>query len=547
MIKRAMKDIERCIFPGGYSPWETRGDCVFDADAAQRAIDFFPNFLVHCKGQLAGQPLELEQWEKEIIGTLFGWKRPDGTRRYRTAYIEVPRKAGKSTLGAGIALESLYLDDEPGAEVYSCAAEREQAAIVFGLAKESVLRCPDLLECATIYQRSIVVKDPETGILTGSYKVLSADAFTKHGLNPSCVIFDELHAQPNPDLWEVMKTGMGARVQPLMVAITTAGFDKHSICYQQHDRAKRIIDGIIEDETFLPVIYAAGEDDDWTAEETWRKAQPNLGVSVSLDHYRIECRAAQDSPRFENTFRRLLLNQWTEQDIRWLNQTRWLELAGNFGDLDGCICFGGLDMANTQDLTAFALIFPDDEDDARWMLKTYFWLPEDTIHRRSRTDGVPYDLWAKNKEVFVTPGDSVSYKQVRHDINELGERYNIKMIAADKWNATQLVQELDGDGFNVAMYSQGFAAMNGPSKEFERLIMAGHIEHDNSPVMNWCIRNVAVDEDRMGNGNIRPSKKKSKERIDGVVAAIMSLGVGIANNEPDEEESIYENYGNMTL
>ena len=544
MIKPALKEIERCKFPGGYSPWKTRGDCTFDAHAARIAIEFFPRFLVHIKGQLAGKPLELEQWQKDIIGTLFGWKRPDGTRRYRTAYIEVPRKAGKSTLSAGIALLSLYLDDEPGAEIYSCAAEREQASIVFEIAKENVIRNPVLKERSKIYQKSIVVTDPRTGAMTGSYKVLSSDAHTKHGYNPSCVIFDELHAQPNPDLWEVMKTGMGARVQPLMIAITTAGFDRHSVCYQQHDRAKRIIDGTTDDETFLPVIYGADEDDDWTDEATWRKAQPNLDISVPVEFYRSECKVALDSPRFENTFRRLYLDQWTEQDVRWLNHQKWLDLGVDLGDLSGCLCFGGLDMANVQDLAAFSLLFPDEEE-GRWMLKSFFWLPQETIHRRSKADGVPYDQWAKNGDVFVTPGDSVSYKQVRHDINELGERYNIKMIAADKWNATQLVQELDGDGFNIAMYPQGFAGMNGPSKELERLIMMEHIEHDNNPVMNWCIRNVATDEDRSGNGNIRPSKKKSKERIDGVVSAVMALGIAIANGE--DGESIYEKEGNLAL
>ncbi len=529
MIKTSNVDIEHCTFPGGYSPFETRGDCTFDEHAANVAIEFFPRFLVHVKGKLAGQPLELAQWQKDIIGTLFGWKRPDGTRRYRTAYIEVPRKAGKSTMGAGIALFSLYMDKEPGAEVYSCAAETKQASIVFKIAKEMVQRNEVLEPRSKIYQKSIAVTDTKTGIISGTYEALSSDAHTKHGYNPSCVIFDELHAQPNPDLWEVMETGMGARTQPLMVAITTAGFDRNSICYHQHRRARSIIEGVIDDETFLPVIYGADDEDDWTSEEIWIKAQPNLGVSVPIDFYQTKCKAAQDSPLFENTFRRLYLDQWTEQDVRWLAMIKWDACSGS-GDaiawrseqlnrLKGKECYGGLDMSTTTDITAFVLVFKEDEG---YTALPFFWIPEEGARNRSHRDRVDYDVWARQGFLKTTSGlPTIDYDVVRSDIVELGKQYNIKEIPTDRWNATQIITQLDGDGFNIYAFGQGYASMSSPSKMLEKIVLDGTLDHGGNPVLRWMASNVTVEQDAAG--NIKPSKKKSTERIDGIVSLVMGL------------------------
>src|SRR5437867_9476418 len=332
----------------------------FDEEAAERACSFFEDMLVHVKGEWAGQPFVLEPWQRDIARSLFGWKRRDGTRRYRIAYIEVPKKNGKSTLVAGIGLYLLTADGEQGGEVYSAAADREQAAIVFSTAKSVVQASPELAARCETYHRSIVV--PRTG---SSYKVLSADVPTKHGLNPSGILFDELHAQPNRELWETLVTGGAARRQPLVVAITTAGYDRQSICYELHDHAVKVRDGIIHDDAFLPVIYAADEAGDWTDPKVWKKANPSLGVSVKVDFIREECERAKENPRKQNSFRRLHLNQWTEQSTRWIDMGVWAECAGavDAEALQGRICYAGLDLSSTTDLSAFVLLFPPKEKD----------------------------------------------------------------------------------------------------------------------------------------------------------------------------------------
>jgi phage terminase large subunit-like protein len=514
--------LERVRFPGDYSPWDTRGDCEFDPDCAANAIRFFAEKLRHVKGEKAGKPLILKDWQANIIGTLFGWKRPDKTRRYRTAYVEVPRKAGKSTLASGIALLLLYCDDEPGAEIYSCASDRDQAAIVFEIAKENVVRCPALSKRSQIYQRSIVHRDVATGIPRGSYKVISAEAASKHGYNPSGIIFDELHAQPNRDLWDVMKTGTGARSQPLTVALTTAGYDRHSICWEVRQQAVSVREGHKHNESMLPVIYGAEPDDDWQLEATWRKAQPNLGVSVPESFYRDECTNAKQSPAFENTFRRLYLNQWTEQAVRWLPMDAWRKCAGEF-DPTGLPCYAGLDLSTTTDLSALVLAFR--MPDGGVYIEPHFWAPRENARRRSRVDGVPYEDWARDGFLTLTDADEgkvVDYGRIKREILELREKYDIQEIAIDRWNATQLAMELSGEGFVVSPHGQGYASMSGPSKEFEKLVFGGTLRHPKNPVLDWMAGNVAVEQDAAG--NLKPSKKVSTERIDGIVAAVMAVG-----------------------
>ena len=532
---------KRIRFPGGYSPWETRGDCVFDRKRAAAALRFFRKRLRHVKGDRAGTPLRLRRWQRNIITALFGWRRPDGSRRYRMAYIEIPRKAGKSTLASGIALLLLYCDGEPGAEVYSCASDREQAAIVFEIAKENVLCSPELDRISQPYQRSIIHRDPKTGLNKGSYKVLSAEAASKHGYNPSGIIFDELHAQPNADLWEVMKTGTGARRQPLTVAITTAGFDRHSVCWQVRQQAVGVRDNTAPNESFLPVIYCAEPDDDWTDPATWYKAQPNLGVSVPESFYRDECLTAQQSPAFENAFRRLYLNQWTEQATRWLGMDKW-----DAGDaplpavLDGEPCWCGLDLSTTTDVTALAMAFPRSQ--GGYYLQMRFWLPRENARKRAQRDGVPYLEWARDGYLTLTDGDVVDYEVVRREINELHERYAIQEIAIDRWNAAHLTTELQGDGFTITPFGQGYASMSPAAKEFEKLVIGGDIQHGGNPVLRWMAANVAIEQDAAG--NIKPSKKKSTERIDGIVAAVMAVGRAAT---ADRIGSVYDTRGIASL
>ena len=517
-------DYERCTFPGGYSPHETRGECVFNPVAANNALRFFENELRHTKGAKAGSLLSLEQWQKNLIATAFGWKRSDGTRRYRYVYVEIPRKAGKSTIASGVALLLLYVDGEPGAEIYSVAGEREQAAIVFDMAKQNVIQNSKLSDVSKLYLRSIINFDRRSGVPRGSYKVLSAEAAGKHGYGPSGIIFDELHVQPNDKLWEAMRSGVGARSQPLTFAITTAGFGRASLCWDQHTLACNVRDGILPNETILPVIYAADPTDDWTDPAVWAKAQPNLGISVPLSFYEDECKLAQQSPSYENTFKRLYLNLWTEQKERWLQMEKWDAIDTLLGDLSGEPCWAGLDLSTTTDLTAFVLAFQLGDCLA---VQPYFWIPQNRAQKAEQRDRVPYSLWHREGFIQYTPGDTVDYDYIRRDINKLNEQFNIQEIACDRWNATQLITQLQGDGFDVVAFGQGYASMNGPAKEFEKLVLAGQLVHGGHPVLRWNAANVATMTDAAG--NIKPAKDKSSGRIDGIVAAVMAIGRATTN------------------
>ena len=368
----------------------------FDRKAAGVVVKFFEKLLKHVKGEWAGQPFILQDWQKkEIIEPLFGWKRAsDGSRKFRTAYIEIPRKNGKSTLAAGIALYLEFADGEQGAEVYSAAADREQAAIVFDLAKEMVEMAPQLDKRSESFKRSIIVDETKS-----VYRVLSADAFSKHGLNAHGVVVDELHVQPNRDLVDVLVTSTGSRQQPLVVFITTAGFDRESICYEYHDYARQVLDGIIDDPSFFAYIAGAEQDDDWLDEEIWYKANPGLDVSVKMDYLRTEAKKAEHVPAYQNTFRRLHLNQWTSQESRWLDINAWDQCIMEVDPklMEGAECYAGLDLASTADLASMVLNFPTEEgEDERHAWLPFFWIPEDNMVERVRKDRVPYDAWVRD-------------------------------------------------------------------------------------------------------------------------------------------------------
>ena len=520
---------------------KAKSEFWFDTKAADKAVQFFARFCSHVKGPMAGKPFALDKWQvDEIIRPLFGWKRADGTRKYRTAYIEVPRKNGKSTLSAGLALYLTCADEEQGAEVYSAAADREQAAIVFDVAKQMAMNSPALAKRLKPFRRSMTYEEKAS-----SYKVLSADAPTKHGLNASGLIFDELHAQPNRELYDVLTTSTGARRQPLTVLITTAGYDRHSICYEVHDYACKVRDGIVTDDSFLAVIYAAGEKDDWTDPKVWAKANPGLGQSVTVDYLTQECRKAKEIPAYENTFRRLHLNQWTEQATRWLSMDVWDRNATEANEfaLEGRLCYAGLDLASTKDISALALVFPPDDDDESYSVLWKFWLPEDAMRQRSHKDRVPYDQWVKDGVISTTEGNVTDYDVLRRDINALGKRYNIREIAFDRWNATQLTTQLQGDGFTMVPFGQGFVSMAAPTKELEKLLLSNRLAHGGNPVARWMASNVAVRTDPAG--NLKPDKEKSSEKIDGIVALVMALGRAIV--QPAPEESVYAARGLLTV
>ncbi len=523
----------------GYDPYAAAGDCRFDEEAALHVIGFFHDCLVHVKGEKAGEPFILEPWQQAIVANLFGWKRPDGTRRYREAFVFVARKNGKSSMAAGLALYMLFCDGEPGAEIYSAAAERDQAALVFDVAKRMVLAEPVLSTACRVYQKAITIES-----MGSSYKAISADANTKHGYNTHCAVIDELHAQRTRELVDVLMTSTGARRQPLIVHLTTSDFERESICNEKHDYACKVRDGIIEDSSFLPVIYEASIDDEWDDPEVWRKANPNLGVSVSEEYIAHECQRAQETPTFENTFKRLHLNIKTEQDVRWIRMADWDGCATpvDAGALKRRQCWGGLDLATISDLAAFVLVFPN--DDGRYDVLPFFWCPRDNAHQRERRDRVPYLTWARQGLIELTPGNSIDYRHIRRRVNELGEKYRIVDIGYDPYNASHLATELgEEDGFELVQFRQGYLSMNEPTKELERLVINGQINHGGHAVLRWMAGNVTVKMDPAG--NIKPDKQRSSEKIDGVVALIMAIGRAMFSDRP--QRSVYESRGVLII
>ena len=530
-------DWETCLraIPG-YDPFASAGDCVFDPEAALYVIGFFKDCLIHVKGEWAGEKVLLAPWQQSVVSNLFGWKRPDGTRRYREALIFVPRRQGKTLMASGLALYAFFCDGEPGAEIYCAAADRDQAKLLWDVSRRQIQAEPALLEACKLYQHSIVIDS-----MGSSFKAISADATTKHGFSSHFVVVDELHAQRDSELVDVLLTSMGSRRQPMMIYLTTSDFERPSICNEKLDYARKVRDAIIEDPSFLPVIYEAALDDDWTDPKVWKRANPNLGISLSPEYLERECRRAQESPAYVNTFKRLHLNIKTQAAVQWLDMSKWDACESDFhpDDLEGKRCWAGLDLASTTDLTAFVLFFPEDGN----AVLPFFWVPKEGALMRERRDRVPYTAWAREGHLHLTEGNVCDYDAVRLKIKELSEIFNIQEIAFDRWGAQQLVTNLKEDGHEVVAFGQGYASLSAPSKELEKLVIAADLAHSGHPVLRWCASNVMVETDAAG--NIKPSKKKSTERIDGIVALVMAIGRAIVR-EP-EPVSIYETQGVLLL
>ena len=510
----------------------------YDKEAADFAVMFIES-LCHTKGTWAGKPFELIDWQEQIIRDLFGVVKENGYRQFNTAYIEIPKKQGKSELAAAVALLLTCGDGEERAEVYGCAADRNQAKIVFDVAVDMVRFCPALSKRVKILesQKKLVYKPTNS-----SYQVLSADVANKHGFNTHGVIFDELHTQPNRKLFDVMLQGSGdARMQPLYFLITTAGNDTNSICYEVHQKALDIQAGRKIDPTFYSVIYGAAEDEDWTDPKVWRKANPSLGITVGIDKVKAACLSAQQNPGEENAFRQLRLNQWVKQSVRWMPMEKWDACAFPVfeDDLEGRVCYGGLDLSSTTDITAFVLVFPPGDEDGRYIILPYFWVPEDTLDLRVRRDHVPYDLWERQGVLMTTEGNVVHYGFIEKFIESLGERFNIREIAFDRWGAVQMVQNLEGMGFTVVPFGQGFKDMSPPTKELMKLTLEQKIAHGGHPVLRWMMDNIYIRTDPAG--NIKADKEKSTEKIDGAIATIMALDRAIRNE--GAVESVYDSRG----
>ncbi len=518
----------------------TRGpDDAVIVTRAQYVRDFFEKFLRLSKGQWAGKPFTLFDWQwHDIVVPLFGWVRPDGTRRFRLGYLSTAKKNFKSTFGSGLALYLLVADGEQGAEVYGAASDRLQASIIFNESANMVRASKKLSAILIVRDSTKHIAHPKTN---SYYRAISADAHRNEGLNASAVLFDELHAQPTRKLWDTLRYAGAVRRQPLQLSFTTAGFDRESICREQYDYAQGVLTGTVPDTSFFPFIREATADDDWTDPQTWAKANPSLGLTVKSEDIANELEEARRSPAKENSFRRYRLNQWTQQADRFLPMEAWDACVGttNPADLEGKPCFGGLDLSSTRDVSAFVLVFPDAETTTtNYDVLSFFWVPEANCEAREARDRVSYRVWAKDGLVTLTPGEAVDYDVIRRDIKALGERFNIRDIAVDRWNATQLMGQLAGDGFDIVPFGQGYASMSAPTKALEMFILGGQIRHGGNPMLRWMCDNLAVEHDAAD--NIKPSKKVSTERIDGMVALIMAIGRATAN--PDISSS-YDEHG----
>jgi len=547
------RDIYRTGIPG-YNPWQLADGYHFDADLAAKACKFFPLFLRHVEGACAGKPFRLEGWQRAVVGNLFGWLDDDGYRRYRTLFLMVPRKNGKTPLAAGIGAYVTFCDGEIGQQNYCAAADREQAGFVYRHICGMIEQEPALAEQCRVYRGYKSVEKPDGSFL----KVISAEANTKHGGNSHLILFDELHAQPNRELVDVLTTSMASamRKQPLLIYMTTSDYDRPSICNEIHDYARRVRDGEVEDAQFLPVLYEAsleeseaevdtpdGKRPAWQTPEFWSAVNPNIGVSVSEEYLKRECLRAREEPTYENTFKRLHLNIRTSTEERLIPAALWQRCAGAFADgqFAGQSCMAGLDIGATSDLTSLCLVFGEPDDmHALW----WHWMPRDAAREKERKTLVPYVSWARDGWLTLTDGDEVDYATIRANINQVGEQYAIEHLAVDRlFQGAALCQDLARDGFSVIEHSQGPAAMSAPTTDFINAIKGGRFHHGDNPLMAWQSGNVVATLDSYG--NIKPDKKKSGNKIDGIVACIMAIS--LVTGKEKRKSSVYESRGVLRI
>jgi len=519
-----------------------KGDLYyFDQEAVDDVVCFFEEYIVHTIGEWYGKPFILMPWEYDIIKNVFGWKRKsDYTRRYRTVYVEIPKKSGKSPFASALALYMLCADGEHSAEVYAVASAAQQAGIVYTGAKNMVHSSTALREFnIEPMERAIFHHPTMSRFKPIANKVESAD-----GINASCIIIDELHRFAKRDLYDLLEHSMKARKQPLLFIITTAGWDRNSICWEVHEKAERIRDGKQIDDSFYPVIYSADIDEDWKDPEVWKRVNPSLGVTVKLEDIQAMCDDAIRIPGKQSAFRRYVCNQWVESNTPWLDITDW-DACGDpditLDALHGEDCFAGVDLAAKRDLAAKALLFPPRREGEAWILILKFYMPADNVRRRVEDTGVPYVEWVQEGFIKTTKGDTIDYEVIREDLNEDAKNFNLIEVAFDPWNAQKLMTDLENDGFdNCLTYSQTIASMSAPMKEAEKMLIDRSIEHDDNPVMRWMVGNVVPKED--SDERRKPDRSKSADKIDGVVAWLMALGRAIQEEHIDTT-SIYETQG----
>ena len=513
---------------------------IWDGDAARHAIAFFSH-LRHSTGEWANQPFELQPWQAFVIGSLYGWKRVDGLRRFRTAYVEVARKNGKSVMLAGTALYALVADGELGSHVYAAATTREQARIIFGEAERMVDASPALRARVTRTVNNLAVLPTSSW-----FRPLSADASKMDGLNVHFAAVDEVHEHPNAEIIQKLNTATGARRQPLIYEITTAGHDRQSICRQHHEFSVKVLESTVPAEasdSWFAYIATIDVGDDWTNPAVWIKANPSLGVTVKVEDLKRQVDEAREMPAQQNAIRRLRLNEWTEQATRWIDMGVWTDGSEQFDeeDLIGRTCYGGLDLARVNDLSSLALVFPPEKPDEKVKVIWRHWCPSEDILRRARRDRAPYTVWRDGGFLVATEGNTTDFQFIEAEILELATRFNILEVAYDRTFAGELVRNLQDEGINMVEFGQGFISMGPAAAEFMRLLIGRTLRHGGNPVATWCASNVSVRRDPAGNE--KPDKERSTERIDAVVAAIMAVG----RLQTAQGGSIYEERGLLMI
>ena len=499
----------------------------FDADDAQYALDFY-DLTTHVKGDLSGQPIELEPWQGFIIINLFGWKwQSNGKRRFNTSYSEVARKNAKSTLSSGIGLFMAGFDGEGGAEVYSAATTRDQARIVFNDARAMALKSPVLRSRFGVFRNNIHVESNAS-----KFEPLSADANTLDGLNVHCAIIDELHAHKTREVYDVMETATGARSQPLLFNITTAGFNRQGICYEVREYATKVLEGTVDDDSFFAVVYTLDEGDDWKDESTWIKANPNIGVSVSWADIRRLAKKAIEMPTARNNFLTKRLNVWVNAETAWLNMEKWHKCPAPADDeyLKTLPCYIGLDLANKLDVAAMIGVFVDGK---KYHIRCKFWLPENQIYHKPGAIGNLYDTWAKQGILTLTDGDTIDHDYIEDDIRAWLDKYDVQEVAFDPWGGTQLANHLAADGAPMIEVPQTVKNLSEAMKEVEALVVDGALLHGGNPMLDWMASNVTAKIDK--NENIFPNKEHADNKIDGMVAMFtaMSRILTGANSSPE--------------
>jgi len=508
----------------------------FDKKAAFYAIGFFA-FLKHSKGrQFAGKPFILSPWQEFIIWNLFGWKKADGSRRFRSAYIEVAKKNGKSTLMAGIGLEMLIADNEAGSEVYTMATNRDQAKIVFTEAKNMVNVSPLLKKQVTVFEHNIHILSTFSKL-----EPLSSDANTFEGKNPHCSIIDEYHVHKTSEIFDNSASAMGARVQPMQLVITTAGLSKIGPCYELHEVCLKILDGVLQDDTLFTMIFTLDKEDEWEDEKVWIKANPNMDISVSRTFMREEMKKVLNQPSKRTNFLTKNLNIWTNARGVWIPDEKWIvcKTEKKPEDLLGKACFGGIDLASHVDINALALYFP--QTGVPSDLLVWFWIPEGKLD--SKEDGVNYRQWVAEGLIKTTPGNVIDIDTISADIIAIRRLYNLKSIAFDPARAYHgVIQNLQKEEIALSEFRQGFISMDAPTKELEKLVISKLLNHFGNPVLRWMNSNVDLKKDPAG--NIKIDKQKSVNKVDGMVAAVMAIGEHMTkDNKKADPNVVYATMG----